>query len=267
VNHVLEHRSRPEYVAFVGNETLVTRCIDGATYVWTLGAEKVNITTIPREPAANPLQITREDATLSAQGTRIFGTVHNREIDLQFPTAVGALALSPGGDAFAAGSKDALFEITQDRLYRLDALDKPFDLHHRDGINHVTFSHQGDKLVTCSEDFSAILWDAKTGVQIGKPMRHRWQVAWACFSSDDKWVATVGWDDACVVWDAATGEPLTIPVRINDALERVAFAPGNNSLLIHGRSNMFRLDLPIASLPLDGYKAPLPMTTLALDTR
>lgn len=250
INHILEHPSRPQRVAFIDDDTLVSRCTDGATHVWKLGAQKVNAVVIPNEPKPDPLKIDRAEAQLHASGNRITGNVRDREINLTFPSEICALALSPAGDALAAGSKDSLFEITEARLYRMEKLDRPIDLHHRDGINYVTFSNAGDKLVTCSEDFSAILWDARTGVQIGKPMRHRWQVIWASFSSDDKWVATVGWDDSCMVWDAVTGEPLTVPIKIDEALERVAFAPGDDSLLIRGRKSMYRLDLPFAPLPL-----------------
>ncbi|HET6410265.1 MAG TPA: hypothetical protein VFG14_20410, partial [Chthoniobacteraceae bacterium] len=232
---------------------VVSRCPDGDTNVWRLGENKVRTEIIPQEEKENPLQITRTDANISAHENLISGTVKNRELNITFPTKISALALNPKGDALAVGSKDSLFKITQARLYRMDALDQPIALHHRDGINHITFSNAGDKLVTSSEDFSAILWDATTGKQIGKSMRHRWQVVWACFSSDDKWVATVGWDDCAMVWDAATGEPLTAPMKLNEALEQIEFAPGDDSLRIHGRRNMHRVDLPIAPLPLSQY--------------
>lgn len=253
LNHILEHRSRPERVAFIGNDILVSRCTDGETYVWKLGENKIKPVSIPQEEKANPLKIERGEFFLSADQNQITGKVLNKKVDLIFPSKISALAVSPKGDAIAAGSKDSLFEITQARLYRLNALDNPIDLHHRDGINYLTFSNAGDKLVTCSEDFSAILWDAKTGKQIGKSMRHRWQVVWADFSSDDRWIATVGWDDSCIIWDAQTGEPLTAPMKLPEPLEQVEFAPADDSLRIYARYNMYRLDLPLAELPLSRY--------------
>jgi WD40 repeat protein len=253
LNHILEHQSRPERVAFLGNDTIVSRCIDGFTYVWKLGENKVKPIEIPLEEKKNPLEVELPDAKLTAEGNRVTGNVRDREIDIAFPTKVSALAVSPDLECLAIGSKDSLFEITQARLYRLDALDRPFELHHRDGINYVVFSNAGDKLVTCSEDFSAIIWDARTGQQIGRSMRHRWQVIWAAFSSDDRWVATVGWDDMCIVWDAASGEPLTVPMKLSGALEEVEFALNDQSLIIRGRYTMYRLDLPFADLPLGQY--------------
>lgn len=252
VNHILEHPSRPERVVFLGDDALLSRCTDGMTYVWKLGENKVKPVEIPQAPKSNPLIIEQENASLAARDAKLTGHVNNTTIQIDFPNQISALALSPSSDALALGSKDSLW-ITQARLYQLNALDRPIELHHRDGINYITFSHSGDKLVTCSQDFTAALWDARSGKQIGKPMRHRWQVIWASFSSNDKWIATVGWDDMCIVWDAATGEQLTVPMKLPGALEEVEFEPGDESLVVRARYTMFRIHLPFAELPLSQY--------------
>jgi WD40 repeat protein len=268
LNHILDHPSRPERVAFIGKDIVVARCTDGMVYVWRLGENKLNPVEIPQKPKSNPLIIEKQNASLAAHGATLTGEIKGRPVEIEFPSEISALAISPDLEAVAIGSKDSLFEITQARLYRLNDLEHPVELRHRDGINYITFSHGGNKLVTCSEDFTAAIWD-RNGRQVGKSMRHRWQVVWASFSSDDKWIATVGWDDMCIVWDSTTGEPLTIPMRLPGALEEVEFEPGDSSVIVRARYSMFRLSLPFAELPFSQYTSRFetPLNTIRTATQ
>ncbi|HEX7859663.1 MAG TPA: WD40 repeat domain-containing serine/threonine-protein kinase [Verrucomicrobiae bacterium] len=253
INHILEHRSRPSRVSFTSGNRLITRCNDGAVYVWALGAQTNRGEIIPSEAKPNTLHAHQKHGDLRAEGKRVLGEIAGRKVELEFPNEVGAIALSPSAHVFAVGAKDDFFRVTQARLYFLDRMDRPIELRHNDGITALAFSDSGKRLVTCSEDYSAKLWDAATGQPIGKPMRHSWQVMGADFSDDEKWLATIGWDDACIVWDAETGEPITPPFKVDGPLDHVAFGPANNSLLIHGREQMYRVDLPFAPLPLSQH--------------
>jgi WD40 repeat protein len=250
VNHVLEHDSRPEKVAFIDETTLVTHGIDGENYVWNLGTKPPEPASIPPLERPDHLRIQAEDALLTSQGKQITGKIRDLPIQVELPDKVSVLALSPKGDSFAAGSKDPGFESTYALLYRLSDLSKPIQLHHKDGINHIAFSHLGEKLVTCSEDFSAIIWDARTGKRLTQPMRHTWQVMYAAFSSDDRWLVTAGADKVCIIWDALNGEPLTPPLAFKDQVLYVRFEPDNRGIVVGTKSGDFRMDLPFADLPL-----------------
>jgi WD40 repeat protein len=250
INHILEHQSRPEKVAFIDETTLVTHCNDGENYVWNLGTKPPEPSPIPRVTRPDPLHVKNEGVDLSAQGRVISGKIGTTDIRVELPYKVDVIAVSPRKDVFAAGSKDPAFVITDALLYRLSDLNNPIRLNHRDGINHIGFSTLGDKLVTCSEDFSAIIWDARTGRRLTQPMRHSWQVMSAGFSSDDRWLVTAGADSVCIVWNVANGEPLTTPLRFPPNLRYVAFEPGDLGIVTSTRDGDFRMDLPFAELPL-----------------
>ena len=250
INHILEHESRPERVAFFGEATLVTHCNDGENYVWNLGTKPPEPTPIPRLERPNLLHVQSADAVLTAEGKIIRGKIGNVDINVELPDTVSVVALSTRKDSFAAGSKDPRFENTYALLYRTSSLDGPIRLSHKDGINHIGFSHSGEKLVTCSEDFSAIIWDARTGKRLTQPMRHTWQVMYAAFSLDDRWLATAGADGVCIIWDASNGEPLTPPLSFPEPLQYVAFEPDNRGIVAGTKAADFRMGLPFADLPL-----------------
>ena len=82
-------------------------------------------------------------------------------------------------------------------------------------IQCAAFSPDGSKVVTGDQDYSARLWDARTGVLLSQPMRHGHRVSWVGFSTDGRTLATACWDRTVRVWDAWTGKPLTPPLRHN----------------------------------------------------
>ncbi len=251
INHILEHESRPERIAFIDDTTLVTHCNDGENYVWNLGTKPPEPSPIPKLERPDPLLVERDDVTLSARGRVISGNIEDTKIHVEFPNEVNVIAVSPQNDAFAAGSKDERFEITYALLYKISDVGNPIRLNHRDGINHIAFSNAGDKLVTCSEDFSAIIWDSQTGKRLTQPMRHTWQVMYAAFSEDDEWLVTAGADGVCIVWNVTNGEPLTTPLSFGDSLRYVAFEPGNVGIVTSTKDKGdYRMDLPFAELPL-----------------
>lgn len=259
INHFLEHESRPKRVVFLDEETLVTHCIDGETYVWSLGIKKPEALSVSPLHLPDPLRIEEADVQLSAEDRSISGYIGTNGISVVFPASVSVLAVDPRRTAFAAGSKDSQFARTEAYLYRLEDLRNPIPLKHKDGINHIAFSHAGDKLVTSSEDFSAIIWDAVSGKRLTRPMRHTWQVMWASFSEDDQWLVTAGSDAVCIVWDARTGQPLTAPLQFHASLFFADFDSDSAAIIVRDKDkNFFRMKLPIAPLPLSQHTRNLP---------
>jgi WD40 repeat protein/serine/threonine protein kinase len=85
-------------------------------------------------------------------------------------------------------------------------------LNHEDGVLTVAFSPDSRKLVTTSEDHTAIVWEVPTGRQLTRPLKHRNQVRTATFSGDGKWIVTTCDDGSAQVWNAETGDPVTPPL-------------------------------------------------------
>ena len=99
------------------------------------------------------------------------------------------------------------------------------EMKHEGNVNKVTYSPDGQKLVTASFDHSAKLWDSKTGDLIGSPMMHDDAVWDAIFSLDGKFVLSRSSDDTGRLWEASSGVPLHLPFRHDDEVNAIAFSP------------------------------------------
>ncbi|PYJ97842.1 MAG: hypothetical protein DME23_13560 [Verrucomicrobia bacterium] len=80
---------------------------------------------------------------------------------------------------------------------------------HNDGVLFAAFSPDGKRVVTASEDRSAVVWEIATGKMAGSPLIHKHQVLEAHFSPDGRWIVSLDAEDTVQVWDAATSTPIT----------------------------------------------------------
>jgi tetratricopeptide (TPR) repeat protein len=72
----------------------------------------------------------------------------------------------------------------------------------------VSFSPDGTRIVTGSEDNTANVWDARTGTALIELKGHRHWVGSVSFSPDGTRIITGSWDSTAKVWDARTGTAL-----------------------------------------------------------
>ncbi len=79
---------------------------------------------------------------------------------------------------------------------------KRFILQHEAKVNAAGFSPDTKRIITGSDDKTAIVWDAQTGKQIGSALPHSAAVTAARFSPNGRQIITVDW--AVHVWDAET---------------------------------------------------------------
>jgi WD40 repeat protein/serine/threonine protein kinase len=86
------------------------------------------------------------------------------------------------------------------------------EMAHKFLLLYAAFSPDNQRLLTCSFDFTARLWNARTGEPLSQPLPHRGRVFWGAFSPDGQRVVTSSWDKTVRVWDGATGMPLTPPL-------------------------------------------------------
>ena len=96
---------------------------------------------------------------------------------------------------------------------------------HHGNIFTAVFSPDGTKILTGSSDYTARLWDAKTGQETGPILRHGFWVWSAAFNGDATRVVTASSDHTARVWDAASGRAITPPLRHGDAVYRAMFSP------------------------------------------
>ena len=98
-----------------------------------------------------------------------------------------SLSIASGGDrlAIALGDSSAQVFGLPDR----ERLGQP--VVHRSDINNIKFSRDGQSVLTCANDRTALLWDAATGRRRAESMRHEQPVIACVLSADEETVLSV----------------------------------------------------------------------------
>ena len=84
-------------------------------------------------------------------------------------------------------------------------------------MSSVSFSPDGMRIVSGSNDETAKVWDAATGTPLLELKGHMFRVNGASFSPDGTRIVTGGLDKTARVWDARTG---SAPARAERAHRR-----------------------------------------------
>ncbi|KIL54001.1 hypothetical protein M378DRAFT_40905, partial [Amanita muscaria Koide BX008] len=97
---------------------------------------------------------------------------------------------------------------------------------HTGGVISIAFSPDGKRIASGSHD-QIYIWDAETGLQVGKPLKgHIYSVTSVAFSPDGKRIASGSWDDIICIWDAETGLQVGNPLKGHtNWVTSVAFSP------------------------------------------
>lgn len=103
-------------------------------------------------------------------------------------------------------------------------------LHHDAEIWSVTFSPDGKRIGTASQDKTAKIWDAETGKLLLTLKGHTASVNGIAFSRDGKRVATSSDDHTAKVWDIITGKELLTLSGHTNWIYRIAFSPNGKRL-------------------------------------
>ncbi|MBV8105584.1 MAG: TIR domain-containing protein [Hyphomicrobiales bacterium] len=97
---------------------------------------------------------------------------------------------------------------------------------HGGPVTSATFSRDGNRIVTASDDWTARIWDAATGKPIGEPLKgHEDIVRSAAFSPDGRRIVTASEDKTARIWDAASGRELTALRGHDGEVTSAAFSP------------------------------------------
>lgn len=90
-------------------------------------------------------------------------------------------------------------------------------------VNRVSFSPDGRRLLSASQDGTAKVWSLEDPVAPVE-MKQAGEVTWAAWDEAGARVVTSGADRMARVWDAATGEPLTPPLVHAGIVWRAVFS-------------------------------------------
>ncbi len=97
-------------------------------------------------------------------------------------------------------------------------------LGHMEKVTSVAFSPDNLRLVSGSEDGTAILWDVSSGEELFV-LRHEDVVNAVAFSPDGKWVLTGSSDGSAVLWEVRSGKKLGTLEEHKRPVTSVAFSP------------------------------------------
>lgn len=110
-------------------------------------------------------------------------------------------------------------------------------------VSRVSFSSDGSRLATVTDDNMLYLWDVRSGRRVGRPMPRREQITMMKFSPDGRWLAT-GSVGSVRLWDAATGQLVTRPLLPREPVEELQFGPAGDVLALRTRRHVYLWRLP-----------------------
>jgi WD40 repeat protein len=114
---------------------------------------------------------------------------------------------------------------------------------HDGAVSSATFSPDGTRIVTASEDKTARIWDAANGKPIGEPLTgHEDVVNSAAFSPDGKRIVTASWDKTARIWDAESGKPIGEPLIGHEGwVLSAAFSPDGKHIVTSSADKTARI--------------------------
>ncbi len=102
---------------------------------------------------------------------------------------------------------------------------------HTGNVLSLSYSTNGSRIVTSSDDATARLWDAVTGEEQSILRGHDGFVHFANFNHDDTRVVTASWDSTARVWDALSGKELFVLRGHQGKIYRAYFSPDDSIIL------------------------------------
>ena len=172
-------------------------------------------------------------ATGSQDGTaRVWSAVNGEALGQPIKSggALEMLRFSPNGQwlATAGGLGPGYSGLSQ--VWDWDAgTARTQPLKHTAYVQFAVFSPNGKLVLTGSDDHTARVWDAETGVPVAPPLHHN-SVDDGTFSPDSQRVATAGADKMVRIWDATTGIEVG-KLYHEDAVWSVAYSPDGQRLV------------------------------------
>ena len=112
---------------------------------------------------------------------------------------------------------------------------------HRDGVRGVTWSPDGRRLATASNDRTVRIWDAGNGCELTVLHGHNDWVQAVVWSPDGRRLATASNDRTVRIWDAGNGSELTILRKHTDQVWDVAWSPDGKRLATASNDRTVRI--------------------------
>ncbi|MCY7279168.1 MAG: AAA-like domain-containing protein, partial [Phormidesmis sp. CAN_BIN44] len=219
----VEHREDVETIAFSRTgKYVVSTSLNGMVNVWNISSGEVkHLNNIGKVNAVafssdNEMKFiaTASDNRIQIRETESWRLV--RQLELQ--TYVNAIAFSPDSKLIATATVDTVNlnktgedQITA-KIWEIDSGRLISSLNQGNSVNALSFSPDGELIVTASADGTAQVWKTASGERMGQLLQHRGVILDVAFSPDGKYVATASLDKTASVWEVGSDRPpITLP--------------------------------------------------------
>ncbi len=123
---------------------------------------------------------------------------------------------------------------------------------HQAGVSNASFSPDGSRIVTASDDNTARVWDSQSGELIQTLEGHQASVFNASFSPDGSRIVTASDDNTARVWDSQSGELIQTLEGHQAGVRNASFSPDGSRIVTASYDNTARV---WNSYDLDGLLA------------
>jgi WD40 repeat protein len=157
---------------------------------------------------------------------------------------IWCLAFSPDNKRLASAGLDWEVKVWEWNPTRLgkDQEPKPILPVRVNGFtNRVTFSADGQHLITGGEVQSVKAWDVTTGQLIQTLHGHTGDVYCVAVSPNGRWIASAGVDTTVRLWDATTWKPLHKLRGHTGVVSSLAFSPDSKHLVSGSRDKTVKV--------------------------
>ena len=112
---------------------------------------------------------------------------------------------------------------------------------HTSDVRSASFSPDGNRIVSASDDNTVRVWDASTGAELLELEGHTDRVRSASFSPDGNRIVSASWDNTVRVWDASTGAELLNLEGHRSSVNSASFSPDGNRIVSASWDNTVRV--------------------------
>ncbi len=203
----LEHSGRPVHAVFSPDgKWVATASLDGKATVWNADTGTV----------VQELPHTNEQVTL--------------------------VQYSPDGSLLMTAAKGGVESPGLMRLWRPETGEQVGKtMQHEDYVWHATFSYDGQRIASASNDRTARLWDVTTGEPTTEPLRHATYVTRVFWTRDNQQVLTAETGGQVRIWNANTGAVQQATIQHGGFLVTTSLSPSGRIVVTGSGDGLARV--------------------------